>query len=101
MKTFEMKVSELQFKKVLVVDDCELVRKRLTAELSALGYVVDSVADSVEALKMVLGSKSRDIFHSRSVDGCLKSTQLRQRRRVPDRAHSPPWHPPVVHHAGY
>ena len=44
---------EIQFKHVLVADDCEVTRTRLKHELSALGYFVESATDGAEALKLL------------------------------------------------
>lgn len=41
---------QIQFPKVLVVDDCNIIRQRLAKELCALGYQVVAATDGVEAL---------------------------------------------------
>lgn len=41
---------QIQFPKVLVVDDCGIVRTRLSKELSAMGYKIVTASDGVEAL---------------------------------------------------
>ncbi len=45
------------YEKVLVVDDCEFLRRRLDKELRAHGYTVQTACDGVEALKLVEGQE--------------------------------------------